>query len=86
MTLVRMKRLKVLKHSCKPGKQQFHRSNKPDVKLATNFSVRTFCGQQKTNPNGKIQQLKVEEIVQFSFNSTKERFGRCSFTRFHTHG
>lgn len=27
---------------CKPGKRQFHRSNKPDAKSATNFSVRTF--------------------------------------------
>lgn len=35
-----MDRLK--KHSCKPGTQQFLRSNKPDAKSATNFSVRTF--------------------------------------------
>lgn len=30
------------KKTCKPDKRLFHRSNKPDAKSATNFSVRTF--------------------------------------------
>lgn len=29
------------KYQCKPGKRRFHRSNKPDAKSATNFSVQT---------------------------------------------
>lgn len=80
------------KHSCKPGTQQFLRSNKPDAKSATNFSVRTFLFlftyfspvvKLNARQNWKFIYGKRNCSVFFSTFLQSERFIRsvCSFVR-----
>lgn len=78
------------KHSCKPGTQQFLRSNKPDAKSATNFSVRTFFFflfffvELNARQNWKFTSKRNCSVFLFNFFEAKDLFVRsfvCSLIR-----